>query len=113
MKLIVSHDHRGLKSALAAELPGAAWQRCRTHFMRNLLTRVPGSAQNLVAPWCALDLRPARCQGGLVPAWPGGGATNDEWAVARRYMSAEALDQAQAGRQEPGEEIETVKQLAA
>jgi hypothetical protein len=38
---------------------------------------------------------------------------NDEWAVARRYMSAEALDQAQAGRQELGEEIEAVKQLAA
>jgi len=26
--------------AIAATLPGAAWQRCRTHFMRNFLTRV-------------------------------------------------------------------------
>ena len=30
-------------------LPGATWQRCRTHFMRNLLTRVPKSAQAMVA----------------------------------------------------------------
>ena len=30
-------------------LPGASWQRCRTHFMRNLLCRVPRSAQPFVA----------------------------------------------------------------
>jgi putative transposase len=30
-------------------LPGASWQCCRTHFMRNLLCRVPKSAQGLVA----------------------------------------------------------------
>jgi len=39
----------GLVDAIAATLPGAAWQRCRTHFMRNLLTRVPKSAQSFVA----------------------------------------------------------------
>jgi putative transposase len=49
VKLIASDDHRGLKQAIAAVLPGAGWQRCRTHFMRNLLTRVPRSAQALVA----------------------------------------------------------------
>jgi putative transposase len=49
VKLVVSDEHRGLKQAVAAVLPGAAWQRCRTHFMRNLLTRVPKSAQALVA----------------------------------------------------------------
>jgi transposase-like protein len=49
VKLIVSDDHKGLKQAIAAVLPGAGWQRCRTHFMRNLLTRVPRSAQALVA----------------------------------------------------------------
>ncbi len=41
--------HPGLVDAIAATLPGAAWQRCRTHFMRNLLTRVPKSAQSFVA----------------------------------------------------------------
>jgi putative transposase len=50
VKLIVSDDHKGRKQAIAAVLPGAGWQRCRTHFMRNLLTRVPRSAQALVAP---------------------------------------------------------------
>ena len=49
VQLVVSDAHEGLKGAIAAALPGAAWQRCRTHFMRNLLTRVPKSAQALVA----------------------------------------------------------------
>jgi putative transposase len=47
--LVVSDDHAGLQQAVAAVLPGASWQRCRTHFARNLLTRVPRSAQPLVA----------------------------------------------------------------
>jgi len=49
VQLAISDAHPGLRAALAATLPGAAWQRCRTHFMRNLLTRVPKSAQSLVA----------------------------------------------------------------
>jgi len=49
VKLVTSDAHEGLKAAVAAVLPGASWQRCRTHFMRNLLTRVPKSAQNMVA----------------------------------------------------------------
>ncbi len=38
---------------------------------------------------------------------------NDEWAVARRYMSAEALEQARVDQQEHQEEIEAIKQFAA
>jgi len=49
VKLVISDAHQGLKSAIAAVLPGASWERCRTHFMRNLLTRVPKSAQDMVA----------------------------------------------------------------
>jgi putative transposase len=49
VRLVISDDHAGLVAAIAAVLPGASWQRCRTHFMRNLLTRVPKSAQPLVA----------------------------------------------------------------
>ena len=49
VQLVVSDDHRGLTRAIDALLPGASWQRCRTHFMRNLLTRVPQSAQPFVA----------------------------------------------------------------
>src|SRR5438046_6403974 len=49
VKLISSDAHPGLVDAIAATLAGASWQRCRTHFMRNLLTRVPKSAQAFVA----------------------------------------------------------------
>lgn len=184
VKLVVSDDHRGLKSALASELPGASWQRCRTHFMRNLLTRVPKNAQDLVATlvssiFAQPDAKEVWAQHGRVvgqlqtrfseaakmlaeaaedilaftafpksiwrQVWSNNpqerlnreirrrtdvvglpqrpaivrlvGAVlaeqNDEWAVARRYMSAEALQQAQAGHQELREEIDAVKQLAA
>jgi transposase-like protein len=49
VRLVTSDAHPGLVDAIASTLPGAAWQRCRTHFMRNLLTRVPKSAQSFVA----------------------------------------------------------------
>jgi len=47
--LVVSDDHKGLKAAIEAVLVGATWQRCRTHFARNLLTRVPKASQGMVA----------------------------------------------------------------
>jgi putative transposase len=47
--LVTSDAHPGLIDAIAATLPGATWQRCRTHFVRNLLCRVPKSAQPAVA----------------------------------------------------------------
>src|SRR5579862_1439978 len=49
VKLVTSDAHPGLVDAIAATVPGASWQRCRTHFMRNLLTRVPKSTQSFVA----------------------------------------------------------------
>ena len=49
VKLVVSDAHQGLKSAIAAVLHGAAWQRCRVHFVRNAIARVPRSAQQMVA----------------------------------------------------------------
>jgi transposase-like protein len=53
VKMVISDDHAGLVNAIAATLPGAAWQRCRTHYHRNLLTRVPKSAQ----PWVSTLVR--------------------------------------------------------
>jgi transposase-like protein len=47
--LVISDAHPGLVDAIASTLVGSAWQRCRTHYMRNLLTRVPKSAQSMVA----------------------------------------------------------------
>jgi transposase-like protein len=49
VRLVTSDAHPGLVDAIAATLPGASWQRCRTHAMRNLLIRVPKSAQSFVA----------------------------------------------------------------
>jgi putative transposase len=49
VKLVISDAHRGLREAIAAVMLGASWQRCRTHFMSNLLTKVPKSAQHFVA----------------------------------------------------------------
>lgn len=53
VELVVSDAHRGLVDAVAAALPGASWQRCRTHYARNFLARVPKTAQ----PWVATLLR--------------------------------------------------------
>src|SRR5207248_200216 len=49
VKLVISDAHPGLKQAVKEVFLGAAWQRCRVHFMRNLLARVPTTAQAMVA----------------------------------------------------------------
>ena len=49
VQLVISDAHPGLVEAASSVLHGAAWQRCRTHYLRNLLTRVPKSAQPFVA----------------------------------------------------------------
>jgi transposase-like protein len=48
-QLVISDAHTGLKSAIASVLIGAAWQRCRVHFMRNVLAQVPKGNQEMVA----------------------------------------------------------------
>ena len=53
VRLVVSDAHAGLVAAIGAALPGASWQRCRTHYLRNLLGKVPKSAQ----PWIATLVR--------------------------------------------------------
>jgi putative transposase len=42
--LVTSDAHRGLVAAIGATLPGAAWQRCRTHYAANLMSATPKSA---------------------------------------------------------------------
>ena len=48
-KLVISDAHTGLKQAVAAIMIGAGWQRCRVHFLRNLLAHVPKGSQEMVA----------------------------------------------------------------
>jgi len=182
VKLVSSDAHPGLVDAIAATLAGASWQRCRTHFMRNLLTRVPKSAQSFVATMVrtifaqpdAVTVRDQhqRIVGQLEERFPDAAALlddagpellaftgfpkehwrqlwsnnslerlnkeirrrtdvvgifpdrasiirlvgavlaeqNDEWAVARRYMSAESITKALA---DPVDEPEEVMAIAA
>ncbi len=49
VQLVVSDAHQGLKQAIREVFVGASWQRCRVHFVRNILARVPKSAQAMVA----------------------------------------------------------------
>ena len=49
VRLVISDQHAGLVAALRRCLQGAAHQRCRVHFARNLLARVPKGQQEMVA----------------------------------------------------------------
>lgn len=49
VQLVISDAHTGLKQAVAAVLLGAAWQRCRVHFLRNVLAAVPKASGEMVA----------------------------------------------------------------
>jgi transposase-like protein len=49
VRLVISDAHEGLKQAITTVLAGATWQRCRVHFMRNLLATVPRGAREAVA----------------------------------------------------------------
>jgi putative transposase len=42
--LVTSDAHRGRTEAIGATLPGASWQRCRTHYAANLMSVTPKSA---------------------------------------------------------------------
>jgi putative transposase len=176
VKLVSSDAHPGLVDAI--------WQRCRTHFMRNLLTRVPKSAQGFVATMArtifaqpdaqTVHEQHARIVEQLEPRFPEAAALlddagpdllaftgfpkehwrqlwsnnslerlnkeirrrtdvvgifpdrasivrlvgavlaeqNDEWAVARRYMSAESIAKALADPVEEPEEVIAIAQAA-
>ena len=50
VRLVISDAHQGLKAAIAAVFLGAAWQRCRVHFLRNVLARIQrGRAEMVLA----------------------------------------------------------------
>ncbi|HEY75692.1 MAG TPA: IS256 family transposase, partial [Thermoflexia bacterium] len=49
VQLVISDAHQGLKEAIGRVLVGAAWQRCRVHFMRNVLAHVPKGDKAIVA----------------------------------------------------------------
>lgn len=49
VQLAISDAHEGLRNAIAQVLQGASWQRCRVHFMRNVLSQVTKSSQPMVS----------------------------------------------------------------
>ena len=49
VQLVISDAHTGLRQAINAVLLGAAWQRCRVHFLRNVLAAVPKASGEMVA----------------------------------------------------------------
>jgi transposase-like protein len=49
VQLVISDHHLGLKAGIESVFIGAAWQRCRVHFMRNVLSKVPKASAEMVA----------------------------------------------------------------
>lgn len=47
VRLVTSDAHAGLVAAIGATLPGASWQRCRTHYATNLMAVTPKTSW----PW--------------------------------------------------------------
>jgi len=48
VRLVTSDAHRGLVDAIGVTLPGASWQRCRTHYAANLMSVTPKQSWPLV-----------------------------------------------------------------
>jgi putative transposase len=49
VRLVISDAHEGLTHAISTVLSGTTWQRCRLHFMRNVLATVPHAAREAIA----------------------------------------------------------------
>lgn len=63
--LVISNAHAGLVTAIREGFPGASWQHCKVHFMRNILARIPYRdkhvfAEDLKQVWLAPDADSAR-----------------------------------------------------
>ncbi len=48
-RLVITDAHLGLTAAIKRMFQGSSWQRCRVHFLRNLLSHVPKAGQVMVA----------------------------------------------------------------
>ena len=63
--LVVSDAHKGLTKAIRESFVGCTWQRCKVHFMRNILARIPSKdkavfASKLKQIWLQPDIDSAR-----------------------------------------------------
>lgn len=69
--LVVSDAHQGIQNAVKKSFLGSQWQRCKVHFMRNVLARIPHKekkrfAQGLKQIWLQPDLETARKMADLI-----------------------------------------------
>jgi hypothetical protein len=61
VQLVIADAHLGLRQAVSAVMAGAAIQRCRAHFLRNVLAQVPkGSAEMVAAAIGTIFAQPTR-----------------------------------------------------
>jgi putative transposase len=108
VRLCVSDAHDGLRQAIAKVL-GCPWQRCSVHFLRDMLGHVAKAQQPMIAAAIRGIFpagtgqprdRPPHRRGRHLPNDAAllrlAGALlieqNDEWLVARRYLSQESLE---------------------
>jgi transposase-like protein len=62
VQLMISDAHEGLKAAIASVLLGASWQRCKVHFLRNVLAQIPkGNAEMVLAAIRTIFAQPDEC----------------------------------------------------
>jgi len=50
LEIIISDDHRGLVKAIRSHFQGVTWQRCQTHFLRNIMDAAPKSVREELYP---------------------------------------------------------------
>lgn len=68
VQLVISDAHVGLRNAITRTFQGATWQRCRVHFARNVLAKVPkGSADMVAAALRTVFLHPTAAE--IDAAW--------------------------------------------
>ncbi len=88
-ELAVSDAHQGLKNAIATVFAGIGWQRCRTHVMANLLTRVPRRCQPGVATPKDLFARYVPSTGNFPPCRGCGGYLPQPFGRFQRQLGGE------------------------
>ena len=67
VKLVISNAHEGLNAAVRKVI-SATWQRCRVHFMRNVLVHAPAGQRRMVSALIA-----------TIFAQETGTAAHDQW----------------------------------